>query len=285
MNIEISEWKPTLCIYHGNCIDGFTAAWVVDKWSIEAEQAVEYFAGYYGQPAPDCAGRDVIIVDFSYKRDELSKIVDECRSLIVLDHHKTAQEELGGFPRHHPIEVIFDMDRSGAGMTWDHFFPGIARPYVVGAVEDRDLWRFRLRGTKEINAVLSAHEMTFDNWNKVIDGNVEQMILAGETLLIKFNKDLAEQLKQGTMIRKVHGDDVPICNLHGLYSSEGGNAMCKSSGAAFSVTWFDTKEHRKFSLRSTDEGRDVSAIAKEYGGGGHRNAAGFSLSHGEWPRS
>ncbi len=30
-----------------------------------------------------------------------------------------------------------------------------------------------------------------------------------------------------------------------------------------------------WSLRSTEEGIDVSEIAKRHGGGGHRNAAGF----------
>ncbi|WP_277343388.1 DHHA1 domain-containing protein [Pseudomonas viridiflava] len=33
-------------------------------------------------------------------------------------------------------------------------------------------------------------------------------------------------------------------------------------------------------MRSTDEGLDVSEIAKLYGGGGHRNASGFRVPFG-----
>ncbi|WP_224794071.1 DHHA1 domain-containing protein [Pseudomonas fluorescens] len=35
-----------------------------------------------------------------------------------------------------------------------------------------------------------------------------------------------------------------------------------------------------FSLRSTDEGMDVSEVASQYGGGGHRNASGFRVPFG-----
>jgi nanoRNase/pAp phosphatase (c-di-AMP/oligoRNAs hydrolase) len=33
-----------------------------------------------------------------------------------------------------------------------------------------------------------------------------------------------------------------------------------------------------FSLRSSDDGEDVAEVAKQYGGGGHRNASGFTVS-------
>ena len=33
-----------------------------------------------------------------------------------------------------------------------------------------------------------------------------------------------------------------------------------------------------FSLRSGESGVDVSSVAKKFGGGGHKNAAGFSVS-------
>ena len=60
--------NPTpLCIYHHNCADGFTAAWVVKK----AFGNVDFHPGKYNEPPPDVTGRDVIIVDFSYKYDVL----------------------------------------------------------------------------------------------------------------------------------------------------------------------------------------------------------------------
>lgn len=56
----------------------------------------------------------------------------------------------------------------------------------------------------------------------------------------------------------------------------------------FGVTWFKKGDKTVYSLRSTPAGLDVSEIAKKYGGGGHRNAAGFNDDDGpQWlePRS
>lgn len=53
--------KPDICIYHGGCADGFTAAWAVWKrWP-----DVEFVAGIHGDPPPDVTGKHVLIVDFS----------------------------------------------------------------------------------------------------------------------------------------------------------------------------------------------------------------------------
>ena len=57
-----------LCIYHGNCADGFGAAWAVRK---RFGDEVEFHAGVYQTEPPDVSGRDVVMVDFSYKYNDL----------------------------------------------------------------------------------------------------------------------------------------------------------------------------------------------------------------------
>ena len=90
--------SKTLCIYHGNCADGFGAAWVVRK-ALGAN--VEFVPGVYGQEPPDVAGKDVVLVDFSYKYDVLAELAWRAKSIIVLDHHKSAAEDLGRFEQFH----------------------------------------------------------------------------------------------------------------------------------------------------------------------------------------
>lgn len=58
---------------------------------------------------------------------------------------------------------------------------------------------------------------------------------------------------------------------------DAGHLLCK--GEAFAGCYWDTPKGRVFGLRSTDEGVDVSEIAKQFGGGGHRNAAGFTVPY------
>lgn len=92
--------KP-LCIYHGNCADGFTSAWAVYK---ALGNDAEYFPGIYSEPPPDVTGRDVIMVDFSYKRPVLEKMGESANSILILDHHKTALEDLEPFTKY-PVDT------------------------------------------------------------------------------------------------------------------------------------------------------------------------------------
>src|SRR4029077_6564994 len=82
--------KNPICIYHGNCADGFGAAWVVRR----AIPECEFHAGVYQNEPPDVRGRDVILVDFSYKRPVLEGMARVAASLLIIDHHKTAIDEL-----------------------------------------------------------------------------------------------------------------------------------------------------------------------------------------------
>jgi len=82
---------PDICIYHGNCADGFTAAWAVWK---RFGDSVEYIPGVYGESPPDVTGKNVVIVDFSYKRPVLLEMTKTARTVLVLDHHKTAEADL-----------------------------------------------------------------------------------------------------------------------------------------------------------------------------------------------
>jgi len=58
---------------------------------------LEFHAGVYQNPPPDVTGKDVILVDFSYKRPILDEMKSKAASILILDHHKTAMEDLQGF--------------------------------------------------------------------------------------------------------------------------------------------------------------------------------------------
>lgn len=287
--------KKPLCIYHGNCADGFTSAWAV--WRKHGEE-FDYFAGIYGEEPPDVLGRDVYLVDFSYKRDVLQDMATRARSIIVLDHHKTAQADLAPFTDiglsscleeevvhlkfegKPAIAARFDMDKSGAMLAWEHFHPGKAAPELVRYVQDRDLWRFALPGSREVSAYIFAHEYTFENWDylrSVIEPHEERqnVIYAGAAIEKKHHKDVAELVAKSKRRMDIGGVSVPVANLPYTMSSDAGHLMAQ--GEPFAACYFDTATHRIFSLRSADDGMDVSEIAAAQGGGGHARAAGFQL--------
>ena len=281
-----------LCIYHGNCADGFGAAWVVRK---ALGPDVEFHAAHYGGTPPDVDGKHVVIVDFSYPYDTLIELADQAASVLILDHHKTAQEDLKGvfsagenyeqFNGECKAECLscnaphigqrFDMTRSGAGLAWDFFFPGRPRPALINHIEDRDLWLFKLEGTREIQANLFSYPYDFEVWDQLMAADVLSLVSDGAAIERKHHKDIAELVGVTKRRLVIGGHDVPVASLPYTLTSDAGHLMAQ--GEPFAACYWDTPTGRVFSLRSTDGGMDVSEIASQYGGGGHRNAAGFRV--------
>lgn len=261
----------TLCIYHGNCADGFGAAWAVKQAIPEAE----FVAGVYQKAPPDVTGKNVLMVDFSYKRPVLLDMASKANSILILDHHKSAAEDLVDLPAN--VTAVFDMERSGAMMAWQHFFPDLPPPKLIEHIQDRDLWRFNLPGTREVQANVFSYPYDFSVWDRLMASDVELLRSEGEAIERKHHKDIAELVKVTKRRMVIGGFDVPVANLPYTLSSDAGHLMAKYE--PFSACYWDTPDGRVFSLRSNDAGQDVSVIAKGYGGGGHRNAAGFQVPH------
>ena len=262
----------TMCIYHGNCADGFGAAWAVRKALPDAE----FHPATYQEPPPDVTDKRVVMVDFSYKRPVLLDMASKAESILILDHHKSAAEDLVNLPAN--VTAVFDMDRSGARMAWDHFFPGRPPPRLIEHIEDRDLWRFALPGTREIQANVFSHPYDFDVWDALMAADVETLRAEGAAIERKHHKDIAELVKVTRRRMVIGGFDVPVANLPYTLSSDAGHLMAK--GEPFAACYWDVPDGRVYSLRSSDEGEDVSAVAKRYGGGGHKAAAGFKVPLG-----
>jgi uncharacterized protein len=266
--------KNPLVIYHGGCRDGFCAAWVCSQ--VPELKDAEYFAGFYGQSPPtDVDGRSVVIVDFSYPRNILEQLADRCASLQILDHHKTAQEALEGF-KHDKARIVFDMNRSGAGLTWDHYFPDQHRPWLVDYVEDRDLWRKKLTYTEEVNAFISTLEFGFDVWSAALELGLTVVCERGISVENKMRQYVREVSKNARRVT-FEGYEVPLVNAPQVDISEVLDAL--RQGEKFAMGWWQRADGMyQYSLRSTGD-FDVSALAKVHGGGGHKNAAGFQLPY------
>lgn len=267
--------NKVLCIYHGNCADGFTSAWAVRR--ALGSSAVDFHAGVYQDPPPNCDGRDVLLVDFSYKRAVLEEMRDHAKSVTILDHHKTAEADLRDLAG---VEAVFDMNRSGARITWDYFFPGQPPPKVLLHVEDRDLWRFALEKTREIQANIFSYPYDFGVWDYLMHEKPEVLAAEGAAIERKHHKDIAELTKVVTRPMKIGGHVVPMANLPYTLTSDAGHLLCGDS-YPFAGCYWDTPEGRVFSLRSRETGADVGEIAKLYGGGGHKHASGFRVPYSD----
>lgn len=267
-----------LVIYHGGCDDGFAAAWVA-RSAVGADHA-ECLAAHYQQAPPDVTGRDVVLVDFSYKRPVLLDMAARARSIIVLDHHHTAAQDLFGFPEPVPfskwpaatgIAARFDMSRSGAGMAWDYFYPGMRRPDFI---EDRDLWRKKLAGIEEFTSAVRSYPQDFDVWDDLVGNGAEALISEGAAIQ-RYYRLIVEKMKAVAYDAKLCGYPIRITNAPSFAASEVAGEL--AAQATFGATFYELADGRwSYSLRSRGD-FDVSEIAKKFGGGGHKGAAGFTV--------
>lgn len=156
--------KRPLILYHGNCPDGFCAAWIAHKrFGSEAD----YVPVNHGEPPLDVTERMVYILDFSYKRDVTLNMARQAKSLYILDHHRTAKKELENLSENTNIYCRFDMEKSGGRLALEYFFPGSIAPWLVAYTESRDLWAFHLPFSKEINAAIASYPKDFAVWDSL----------------------------------------------------------------------------------------------------------------------
>ena len=262
-----------LVLFHASCSDGFCAAWVYRRY---ANLHCEFRAIQFGSQPPSVEDRPVVVLDFSFPRDQLLEMQEQARSILVLDHHKTAAEDLEGLDF-----CVFDMDKSGARLTWEYFFDPQSNsdinqpPWLVPYTEDQDLWLWKLPDSRAINAAIGSYPRLFHVWDELAARPREELTLEGNAILRYQDRLIRPRVKSHAWTT-IDGYRVPITNSTCL-SSEIGNRLAKNH--PFGVVFFVTKESRYvYNLRSVGaEGVDVGEIAQRYGGGGHRNAAGFTL--------
>lgn len=260
----MSRAETTHVLYHAQCQDGFGGAWAA--WRALGERA-QYLPVQHGDPPPALPeGARVVIVDFSYPRDVILALRERVGSLMILDHHKTAEEALRGLP-----DAVFDMHKSGAMLAWEYFHPEQEPPPIIGYVQDRDLWRFELPHSREVNAALGSYPQDFATWNGI---DVDRLIEEGRAIL-RFRDQTIGSIISFARMGEVGGHLVPVVNATAHWSDVGEALLRQFPEAPFVALYFDDSEgRRRWSLRSRGE-FDVADLAKRFGGGGHRAAAGF----------
>lgn len=257
-------------IYHGDCSDGFGGCWAAHK--LLGNKAT-YFEGRYGEPPPDISGKHVAIVDFSYDRETTEQIIHDAASLVILDHHKTAMERLSGLP-----QLRFDNSHSGAILSWNFFHPGKEPPRFLKYIEDRDLWKWELPYSKEFAAAFDMVPFDFFEFEKFEDDSVVDDAIYRGKYILAYSRTVIKKVAANAVERKWRGMRAMVINSSHWMSEIGGKL---APDCDFVVIWYynHLKRSTKVSLRAFHDEVDVSAIANNYGGGGHRKSAGFELPH------
>lgn len=284
--------KRHVAIYHSPCQDGISAAWVFSKHMTEAANEFITIPGVYGNSLESFLDADskendiVYFLDFTVKRDAMIALSKLVNKIIIIDHHKSAQADLINLPAN--IEVNFDMNRCGSALTWLYFYPEIQIPQFLLYIEDYDLWANKLVGTHEFYAWFTTRnpQTTIELGNLIADfpETIEAFLESrqyrhGQTVM-QYRQILVDFILDKPIFTTLNGIEVVKFNspLVQINSYVGMQAVAKYGRPCW--IWSEIGENGqiiiKNALRSNDDLPDVSEIAVKYGGGGHRNAAGFT---------
>ena len=201
--------------------------------------------------------------------------------------------------------IIHDNNKSGAMLAWEYFHPDTEVPLFIRHIDDYDRWQFKIDGTKAFNKAIWSHApWSFKQWVEWFydcEAGFTHKYWAdfyteGEAILRAHDQNVQSVVKCSARKCMIEcGGNVAViasnafenslpgpCLLPGLaancpphLTSDVGHELATQSGT-FGLLWCIDKDNQcKCSLRSNG-GYDVSAIAKAFGGGGHRNAAGFT---------
>lgn len=262
-------------LYH-NDKDGQGAAYCA--WKKFGDKAT-YIPVQHGEERPYLEpGSEVYIVDFSYPRKTLEHICEHMKKVVLLDHHKTAQADLEGF-EHPNADITFNMGMSGAMMSWFHFIgneTGAFPPKIIEHIQDRDMWLFKMNGTAEVHEFLCSFPYSHTMWDYFINHMPIEMIYREGLVICRAKDRIVSNLVKNANVRRFADFDCPVVNTP-VYGSEVGNELLNQlSEHAFAMVWSVRNGKYHYSLMSRQgEDFDVSILAKQYGGGGHKNAAGF----------
>ena len=275
-----------LCIYHAGCPDGFGAAWAT--WRAWEGQGDFIARGHDDQLDPRIAeGALLAFVDIAPSTAELEDLADAAAHVIILDHHITNQEriladtELMEALRDRGHEIHFDMKRSGAMMAWNHFMPNEAPPPLLQYVQDQDLWNWQLPESQAVNSAIGSYGYSFEIWDDLASRDIQALAKEGASI-VRTNEVEVERAVRHRNVLKVAGRKVEGSNSRTQRSAIG-HALAERE--AFGEPWacvyrIETTEVHATLYSIGDF--DVASIATELGGGGHKNAAGFTVDFERW---
>ncbi len=302
----------TVCIYHGIDLDGWMSAAIVKHWWQEnqgsyiqennhitnpntGEDSIDFISYNYGQPILDLSWYDkVIMVDISFPKEEMYRlwhIID--REIIWIDHHISAINANNNLI----WKGLQDTNHAACELTWQYFFPNESIPEIVRLLGRYDC--FGHKGTDEEQKVLEFQygaRMVINNYDKAYDfltANInrgdsvcDSVHMDGATIYRFLCSDAKQSYKNGFPLNflypsnetKQHKIVKGICINKERFNPVNFGIDYHSEG--YDIVWCFHYANGKwnFSIYNDNGTVDVSEIAKFYGGGGHKGAAGFTIN-------
>lgn len=272
------------CFYHRSDLDGHCSGALI---KLKYPQC-ETIGVNYGDTIRDTKiepGEDVYVVDFRFPMEEMIELNNKYK-LHFIDHHKTAIDEAMAEGFLASGGQILDSKVAACELVWNYLYPDENVPYPVWMLSRYDTWEHELIGGDKYKDVLPFQygmrlnkDTTPDHtdlWFSILycQKNVHDTIEIGKTLQQYQESQDAKFAKSMAFEAEFEGYRAIVAN----------KPFC---GSKIFDSVYDPDKHDimmlfgykppqfKYSIYCNKPDIDVSEIAKKYGGGGHKGAAGF----------
>lgn len=275
------------CFYHSADLDGHCSGAIVKYFNPECEM----IGINYGQEFPWDSiefGETVYMVDFSLEpfelMEELNRLCDHY--FIWIDHHKTAIELDNKLQKEkcmHIPGIRQEEGKAACELTWEHFSSKPV-PKGVSLLSKYDIWDH-----KDPNVLPFQYGMRNYNTNPDNQHMWGCLFEYEDKAGFMINNFVQEGIP---IVVYIINDDKRYINAHHfVIEFEGYTCLAvnrlDTNSYIFSDVWnpknYDLMltfgwNKNKWAISLYSEGNiNVGEIAKKYGGGGHHNAAGFSV--------
>lgn len=275
----------TAKIFHHNDADGRCAAAIMSIYCRNHGYDYEFIEMDY----KDCVPIEriqpldfVAIVDFSFQPDVMAEVRKIATHVMWCDHHQTAKDY--GYDDVDGFRDFTDKGLAGCECTWKACFPNIPIPEFCVMLGDYDSWRlFNQPKCFQFYEGLKLLDTSPGGglWHGLIDGSasMNQIIEEGKAA-IRYRDNYCSEIRHAFGYEtEISGHKAIAMNAYRFGSKQFGNDFHK-----YPVCLAYIHDGKRFTVSLYSENVDVSAIAKQFGGGGHKGAAGFVCNELPWER-
>lgn len=291
-------------IYHDRCPDGLSAAALFKVYSVkydyEDAHTYHFIPGNYNMTYEELdiqPNSIVYFVDFSFKREMFERILEEAHTVFLLDHHKTAYDELNHLFENNKLKVYFDLNECGSSITYKYLFPNKPLPLVLQHIRDQDLWLWEHPDSLDYCAFLSMKELSFqayyDYYKAVFslptfNESYNNSLYIGKMVRESLERDAVSVIETNMIKRTIDGTEMCIVNCPSKLTGYVKKEVIEKDQENVLITYALGSKGMRVSIRVAD-GQDAIAIAKKIDpikAGGHTLAAGafipYSLFKEHW---
>ena len=284
---------------------------IIDNYNDDPIEFLDFIGYNYGQPIPDLSKYDkVIMCDVSFPENEMYKLCIT-KDFIWNDHHVSALNMYENIRPTLPNDIYYTKGLRGiqyaaCELTWKYFFPNEPVPEIVrllgrydcfghkGTDEEQKVLEFQYGARQCISNYEEAYSWLMTSINSITNkesstakSNIEFILDKGKSIYQYLCTEAKQVYKNGFEIKLFTYTDEDHMNPHkficinkerfnpinfGLKYHEDGYDGC----ACF---YLNKDKQWSFSLYNDNGNVDCSAIAKQFGGGGHRSATGMILNN------